>query len=113
MIKIEDVKLEDIYSAYHGKKEGCRCGCNGYYIYTTLHKDFASKDRGYKIENEEVNDDLVKKIYNKIMNNKQDCTFYFRKYNETQIEGNIDFNNQNKPYTVYFIKNSLWWVFEN
>lgn len=64
-----DLKLEDAYSSYNGKR-GCMCGCRGKYYYVNQHKDYAEKDRGYKLDDDEINDIAVKKMFNKLINDE-------------------------------------------
>jgi len=50
-----DIKLEDVETIYLGK-EGCRCGCRGTYAYNPLHKEYAEKNRGYGLSDDEVSE---------------------------------------------------------
>jgi hypothetical protein len=91
------LKVEDVYSAYHGYKEGCRCGCNGRYFYASQHKDFSSKQRGYKIEEKEINNKRIKQIFQNIMLN----------IGKSEIANDfsyINFENNGKPETIYLLK---------
>jgi len=52
-----------VYSGINGK---CCCGCAGKHTYASKHQKIASKDRGYKVGDEEVCDKTVKLIVNKM-----------------------------------------------
>ena len=45
-------------SAYSGRP-GCACGCRGSYVYTSAHRDGASRARGYAVADAEVSDRSV------------------------------------------------------
>jgi hypothetical protein len=51
MAELHELRVEDIYQAYVGRKEGCRCGCNGDYSSSS----FAPKEE----QSSEVNDRKV------------------------------------------------------
>ncbi|OGM01486.1 hypothetical protein A3K72_01665 [Candidatus Woesearchaeota archaeon RBG_13_36_6] len=53
---------EQVESVYSGKPHVCMCGCAGTYYYSSKNREYASKDRGYKVTDDEVNDKMVKKI---------------------------------------------------
>lgn len=61
----EEITFDRVVSAYRGKV-GCMCGCNGDYAYTSKYQDFASKDRGYPVSDDEVSDKKVRRRYNDI-----------------------------------------------
>ena len=57
------IKFEDIVSIYSGKKDkGCWCGCSGIHRTSTVSREVASKERGYVYDDEDVNDNLVRKV---------------------------------------------------
>lgn len=61
---IDQIKLEDVFSAYSGKDGRCACGCSGTYYYASKHQKEASKDRGYPIKAEEISNQQVSRIFN-------------------------------------------------
>lgn len=68
MSEVNVVKMPDfetVFQAYTGKA-GCMCGCNGKYSVASKHRKFASEDRGYAHDDEDISDRSVKIIYNKI-----------------------------------------------
>ncbi len=94
IFKMPDIKLEDIECVYRGRREGCRCGCLGDYFYPKVNREYASKERGYKISDGEVSDVKVMHVYNKL-----------KKYETHGIDviDNYIFNLSLNPkqYTVY------------
>jgi len=65
----QEITLDRVYTAYNGKV-GCMCGCNGDYAYAEQHREFASKNRGYVVTDDEISDSKVKRRYNAIKNHK-------------------------------------------
>ncbi len=63
-----NVPFESVYSVYTGKVHTCCCGCAGKHTYISSHRDFASKNRGYEVQDSEICDSAVKRIYNQIVN---------------------------------------------
>jgi len=59
------IEIDNVSSVYSGKP-GCACGCRGKYAYASRHRAWASKDRGYTVTADEVNDRTVKLMVNKI-----------------------------------------------
>jgi len=53
---------DDVICAYIGKPHACMCGCSGDYYYTSMNAERGGKERGYKVEPDEINDDKVNKI---------------------------------------------------
>jgi hypothetical protein len=86
--------LKDVVSVYSGKAGKCMCGCSGKHTYASAHREWASKNRGYAIDDDEVSDRTVKIIFNKLLKigppNALD-------------DGRIIFaENGERTYTVYF-----------
>lgn len=61
-----DFNLEDVKSVYSGKNGKCCCGCAGKHTYASAHREWASRDRGYDISDDEVNDRTVKVMVGRI-----------------------------------------------
>jgi hypothetical protein len=60
--------IDQIASVYSGKP-GCCCGCNGNHRYASGHREWASKNRGYEVEDSDINDRQVKKVFNLLLAN--------------------------------------------
>lgn len=56
-------QVRSVYSGIYGK---CCCGCAGKHSYRSDLREEASKNRGYPVQDDEVSDLAVKRIYNKI-----------------------------------------------
>jgi len=56
-----------VRSVYSGKVGRCCCGCNGKHWYSLAHREESGKSRGYLVRDEEISDQQVKKIVNKII----------------------------------------------
>lgn len=58
------VKLtpRDVMSVYSGKPGKCCCGCAGNHRYSRLNRQAASSHRGYRVDDDEVNDRQVAKV---------------------------------------------------
>jgi hypothetical protein len=61
-IEMEDIQIEKVLKAYEGKKDKCMCGCSGNYYHTKSKQEEAGKERGYKVTDDEINDDKVAEI---------------------------------------------------
>jgi len=68
---VSDITVDQISSVYVGKPNKCMCGCAGKYTYTSQNRAYASKDRGYDISDDEVNDARVTRAFNKFMKDEQ------------------------------------------
>jgi hypothetical protein len=55
---------DNIICVYSGKANACCCGCSGTYRYNSKHIDAGSKDRGYQVSQDEVNDKQVLRVLN-------------------------------------------------
>ena len=53
-ISVADLKLEDVLKLYEGRNDGCRCGCLGTYVYAKAMQEEGGKDRGYRVDDDEV-----------------------------------------------------------
>ena len=61
--------------AYSGKV-GCMCGCLGTYYYSSANDlTIASKNRGYEVTIDEVNDKLVSRVLNTLKLNIDSVSF--------------------------------------
>jgi len=61
-----ELTLQNVMSVYSGKYGKCCCGCSGKHSYNSRYIDEGSKDRGYKVGADEVNDRQVQKVVNLI-----------------------------------------------
>jgi hypothetical protein len=52
------IEKDSVQSTYSGKP-GCCCGCRGKHTYAKKHRKVASRRRGDRIKNEEINDRSV------------------------------------------------------
>lgn len=60
------INIKEVTSVYSGIDGKCACGCSGKHTYASAHQSWGSKNRGYKVTDDEVNDRTVKLIVNKI-----------------------------------------------
>jgi hypothetical protein len=85
--------IDNVASVYSGKVNLCACGCAGKHSYSTEHKTWAGKNRGYEVRDEEISDRTVKTIFNKVM----------KAPNMQMITPEIaTFNTKTRTYVVYF-----------
>jgi hypothetical protein len=66
MNKFDFAKVTSVYSGIAGR---CCCGCSGKHYYKNEARELAGKSRGYEIDDDEINDSMVKKVINKIQEN--------------------------------------------
>ncbi len=60
------IEIQTIQSVYSGIDGACCCGCAGKHTYASATRTAASKDRGYRVRDEEVSDRTVKLIVGKM-----------------------------------------------
>lgn len=65
IFEMPEISLDKIDSVYIGKP-GCMCGCNGKYSYLKTSQKSGSEQRGYKVEDNEVNKRSVAFVLNKL-----------------------------------------------
>ena len=61
------MKNKEIVSVYSGKAGHCCCGCAGKHTYASAHREWAGKNRGYSVSDDEISDRTVKIISNKVL----------------------------------------------
>lgn len=59
---VNGLDSKNVYTVYSGKTHACACGCAGNYRYNPALVEFASKNRGYQVAPEEVNQNQVDKV---------------------------------------------------
>jgi len=62
------IEVAKVYAVYSGKPDTCMCGCAGKYSYASEHREFGGKDRGYEVDDDEVNDRTVRAFTKKVSN---------------------------------------------
>jgi hypothetical protein len=60
------IDIEKVYAVYSGKPGRCMCGCAGKYSYASKYQEFAGKNRGYSVDDDEVNDRTVRMFVKKV-----------------------------------------------
>jgi hypothetical protein len=60
------LQVSNLLSAYRGTPDRCMCGCAGKYFYVAANARKASKDRGYKVDADEINDAAAARILSKV-----------------------------------------------
>lgn len=77
-----DIKVgidrDEVASVYSGKANRCACGCAGTHRYATRWTDWSERNRGYRIDDSEINDRQVSRVVNKILriaSGQEDGTF--------------------------------------
>lgn len=60
------IAVENILKAYSGKPGACCCGCSGKYSYASANRTLGGEDRGYALENEDINDKELARIVRKL-----------------------------------------------
>ncbi len=66
MERTTKIDMSQVASVYSGVNGRCCCGCAGKHTYASAHRDWASKNRGYAVASDEVNDRTVKLIVGKM-----------------------------------------------
>lgn len=97
--KLPNILIEQIDSAYIGKPDKCMCGCSGTYSYSSMNREKSSKSRGYKINDDEVNDKRVKFILDRMRKFQANGVYVLDDYIYSVYIGT-------RQYTIYLFKNS-------
>ena len=56
------LKVENVMSVYSGKANKCCCGCAGKHSYNPDYRVEAGLDRGYAVDNDELNPTMIRKV---------------------------------------------------
>lgn len=96
--RLKSLTADQVLSVYSGKP-GCACGCRGKYSYNSKHVAAASKDRGYTVTPDEVNDRMVTKVLKLVQQHADDSRVWAA--NDDIFA--FDLHDQ-RTYTVY-VKN--------
>lgn len=100
MTTTQPLKIDrsQVMCVYSGKPDRCMCGCSGTYKTASAHRDLRSKDRGYKVTDDEVSDRSVSIICNKI---------------ERAIASGVkpDINNGISPYIGVDVDGRRWFAY--
>jgi hypothetical protein len=90
--------VSKIRAVYSGRK-GCACGCRGKYTYASKFQAEASRDRGYEVTDDEVNDRTVKLIAGRVEKIvRENCADWLM--SEDSLFAVDTFND--RSYTIYF-----------
>jgi hypothetical protein len=65
-IRVKDLTVDQVRSVYSGRADHCACGCAGTHRYNSKHIDEATKDRGYQVRLEDINDKQIARVLNVI-----------------------------------------------
>ena len=60
------IDLDKVLKVYSGKPNRCMCGCSGFYRYPLKHRELGGEDRGYPVDDDEVNDKTVRAVVKKV-----------------------------------------------
>lgn len=93
-VPVELARVSSVYSGINGR---CCCGCSGKHTYASAHQEWASKNRGYEVTDDEVSDRSVKIIVNKI--NKRIAEGDFEYYEDTFVSVVVG----QRLYIAYFV----------
>lgn len=89
--------LDQVASVYSGINGRCCCGCAGKHTFSSRHRQWSEKNRGYSVDDGEVNDRTVKMIYNKVVKAIENGNLEFDELNFTSaVVGN-------RLYCIYWV----------
>jgi hypothetical protein len=94
MMGIYEITKDDVMSVYAGQAGKCMCGCKGKHTYNSDYVAAASKDRGYEVTQDEVNDAVVLRTLHMVKAYEEDC----------EVDGNIvSVDVGRKTYVLYLV----------
>jgi hypothetical protein len=91
------INIDDVSCAYIGVPNLCMCGCSGDYFYSEKNRNYSSKERGYKVDDEEINDEKIDFVIRKMGRNAEKGIQILYGYIFTLIVGK-------RQYTIYLVK---------
>lgn len=94
--QIITIDVNKVSSVYVGKPHMCMCGCAGVYYYTSQNKDWSSKNRGYALDEDDINDAKVIRVIQKFVKDPQ-IADNIDNYIFTKVIGKTQ-------YTIYMVK---------
>ncbi|AGH56794.1 hypothetical protein Phi19:2_gp010 [Cellulophaga phage phi19:2] len=107
---LKNIETQNVTTSYSGK-QGCACGCNGSYKYSSAYQELSGAKRGYAIHEDEVSDLAIKRATNFFNKNQiaevDLCSNGNGKYNDYAF---IKTNDRIK--TIYFTENYINNLFE-
>lgn len=92
---VKGVKLEQVMSVYSGRNGACCCGCAGTHSYASAHRDAGSKNRGYPVDDEDINDRQVTRVFNLIQKNAAIA--------QVDLPSNISIVLEKRLYVIYLV----------
>lgn len=96
LVDVQGMTLEHVTSVYCGKVGACCCGCAGKHSYHAAKRAEASRRRGYRVTDDELNEREVKRVLDKVKHNVATAQY---------MEGDhIAVDVGNRTYTVYLSK---------
>lgn len=102
-----DIDVSEVAFVYSGK-DGCACGCRGKYSYASQHQEWASNNRGYKVNDDEVNDKTVKQVVKKVTELFKTPGKSTRDRDLSMKNGKIDYlaavNENGRLYMIHFVQ---------
>lgn len=91
---LKPIELANVKSVYSGRPNTCYCGCAGKHYYASAYKVQAGEERGYGVNNEEVNDRMVAKVVKYVNEHLDSADVYDDLYVTVPVS-------KNREYTVY------------
>jgi len=67
---IQTIEISDVLSVYSGRDGKCCCGCSGKHTYRKATQTAGSANRGYAVDDKEVNDSVATKVLNIVKANE-------------------------------------------
>jgi hypothetical protein len=89
------VNNQTVYKCYQGKLNRCMCGCSGKYKVASAEVEYAGKERGYPVFEEDISDRVVKRITKLILENENKV--YYEDDNIYMLED----KEKNKVYYIW------------
>lgn len=66
-----NLTTDNVMSVYSGRDGKCCCGCAGNHRYNSKHREAATKNRGYAVDDDDINDKQVKRVLTLLQDNYQ------------------------------------------
>lgn len=97
-VDVQGLTLAEVASVYSGKAHACCCGCAGKHSYHAATRKEASKNRGYKLTDDELNEKQCTRVLNLVKKNVATAQYMVNDHIATEVG--------NRLYIVYLTKAS-------
>lgn len=102
LAELEIIEKKELVRCSYSGRPGCMCGCNGKYSYTSKLRSFSGKNRGYSIDDDEINDAAVKRMIGKFKKLLKEGAKIEMDSNSRKGDGYFFYETETRYNAIYF-----------